>query len=80
MRCGCCSRKQSEVNKLFERGKRKLTKDLDIERLLRTMHGFEALRSVVMNKQDRFFLQYQKQRVIPSDSESGSASSDSESG
>ena len=48
------------MNDYLERGKSKLTKDLDIERLLRTIHGFEALRSVVMNKQDRFFLNYQK--------------------
>ena len=48
----------------FENGKRKLTKDLDIERLLRTLNGFEALRSVILNKHDRFFLEYQKQRVI----------------
>ena len=62
----------------FENGKRKLTKDLDIERLLRTLNGFEALRSVILNKHDRFFLEYQKQRVIQTDSDhsKGSSSSD----
>lgn len=53
-------RRDRSVNDYFERGKDKLTRDLDVERLLRTIHGFEALRSVVMNKQDRFFLQFQK--------------------
>lgn len=62
----------------FENGKQKLTKDLDIERLLRTLNGFEALRSVILNKEDRFFLEYQKQRVIQTDSDhsKGSSSSD----
>ena len=55
-----------------------MTKDLDIERLLRTLNGFEALRSVILNKHDRFFLEYQKQRVIQTDSDhsKGSSSSD----
>lgn len=55
-----------------------LSKDLDIERLLRTLNGFEALRSVILNKEDRFFLEYQKQRVIQTDSDrsKGSSSSD----
>lgn len=54
----------------FEKGKHKLTKDLDIERIMRNMHGFEALRSVIMNKHDRYLLEYTKQRVIETNSES----------
>ena len=55
---------------------KKLSHDLDIERLLRIMHGFEALRSVALNKTERFFLEYQKHRVIRTDTERSSDSAD----
>ena len=48
---------------------------MDIERLLRTLHGFEALKSVILNKEDRFFLEFQKHRVIHSDSDHSSRGS-----
>ena len=42
------------------------------------MSGFEALRSVILNKQDRFLLEYQKQRVIETNSESSHCPSSDE--
>lgn len=74
----CCNKKNkwADFNQsYFEKGKHKLAKDLDIERLLRILHGFEALRSVSLNKQDRFFLEYQKHRVIETNSEQSKGSS-----
>ena len=41
------------------------------------MHGFEALRSVMLNKEDRFFLEYQKVRVIETCSESSDSGNSS---
>ena len=84
--CGCCTKKtlakkqrsRDPWQTYFENGKQKLTKDLDIERLLRTLNGFEALRSVILNKEDRFFLEYQKKRVIQTDSDLSKASSSSD--
>ena len=69
-----CPRRYSMVekhNKLFQRGKSKLTHDLDIVRLIQRDQMNDVNRQVLFTEHERFLLQFQRRNVIDSNSESG---------
>ena len=41
---------------MFEKGEKKLAKDLDIVNMVKMIHGFDVLRSVLFNRKDNFLL------------------------
>ena len=51
----------------FEKGKKKLGKELDLKRLLNRLNAFEALLGAMADDKDRFFLAFNKHLVIESD-------------
>ena len=56
--------------KLFEKGKRKLTRDLDIITLIERQQMHDVNKQALYNSTERFLLQYQRRNVIESNSDS----------
>ena len=56
--------------KLFENGKSKLTRDLDILKLIERQQMHDVSKQTLYSATERFLLQFQRRNVIESDSES----------
>ena len=58
----------------FEKGKRKLKRETDIKRLLNKITAFESVLGAISNDKDRFFLAFNRKRLIGSGSDLSSHS------
>ena len=72
-RLSCCKKKCSgrlakakKRAETYERGQKKLTDDLDIVRLIFREQMHDVNKRVLYNSTERFFLQYQRRKVIES--------------
>ncbi|CDW90842.1 UNKNOWN [Stylonychia lemnae] len=82
-RCICLRRKQSiridEQNKvhfLFKKGKKKLKKELDVIKLLKSLRKFKLLQQALLPQKGRVLLQYQRFNLIETDSSSSDSDDD----
>ena len=54
---------------MFRKGERKLTRDLDIVNLIDMIKGYRCLRKVLFDRNQLFFLKFQRRDVLISTSE-----------
>ena len=69
----CCSKRFNSAekqNRLFTKGKHKLTRDLDIVTLIQRQQMHDVNKQALYNSTERFLLQYQRRNVIESNSDS----------
>ena len=68
----CSKRYQNakKTHKLFEKGKKKLTRDLDIVKLIQHNQKNFINQQVIFNHDERFLLQFQRRNVIDPDTDS----------
>ena len=55
---------------MYRQGKRKLTRDLDIENLIELIKGYRCMQKVLFNRDQLLYLQFQRKDVLVTDSES----------
>ncbi|CDW74033.1 UNKNOWN [Stylonychia lemnae] len=82
-RCICLRRKQSlrfdkqnKVHYLFRKGKKKLKKELDIIKLLKSLRKFKLLQQAMLPQKSRVLLSYQRFNLIETDSSSSDSDDD----